>query len=124
MLSGIKIVEICGIGPGPFCAMHLADLGAEVIAVERAESMSINGEANAPKNPINRGKRSVVADLKTAEGREAVLKLIEGADALIEGMRPGVMERLGLDPDVCLARNPKLVYGRMTGWGQNGPMAR
>ncbi|MCY1265838.1 Acetyl-CoA:oxalate CoA-transferase [compost metagenome] len=123
MLSGIKIVEICGIGPGPFCAMHLADLGAEVIAVERAESMSITGAANAASNPMNRGKRSVVADLKSAEGREALLKLIEGADALIEGMRPGVMERLGLGPDVCLARNPRLVYGRMTGWGQNGPLA-
>ncbi|MCY1345986.1 CaiB/BaiF CoA transferase family protein [Pseudomonas jinjuensis] len=124
MLSGIKIVEICGIGPGPFCAMHLADLGAEVIAVERAASTSITGEANADKNPINRGKRSVTADLKTAEGRETVLKLIEGADALIEGMRPGVMERLGLGPDVLLARNPKLVFGRMTGWGQSGPMAQ
>lgn len=124
MLSGIKIVEICGIGPGPFCAMHLADLGADVIAVERAASLSITGEANAPSNPLNRGKRLVVADLKTPEGREAVLQLIEGADALIEGMRPGVMERLGLGPDVCRARNPRLVYGRMTGWGQSGPLAR
>ncbi|MBM7061837.1 CoA transferase [Pseudomonas sp. UL073] len=123
MLSGIKIVEICGIGPGPFCAMHLADLGADVIAVERGESTSITGAANAAKNPMNRGKRSVVADLKTPEGRETVLKLIENADALIEGMRPGVMERLGLGPDVLLARNPKLVFGRMTGWGQHGPMA-
>jgi alpha-methylacyl-CoA racemase len=123
MLSGIKIVEICGIGPGPFCAMHLADLGADVIAVERAESVSITGEANAPANPLNRGKRSVVADLKSPEGRETVLKLIESADVLIEGMRPGVMERLGLGPNECQARNPRLVYGRMTGWGQNGPMA-
>ncbi|CAD5109394.1 CaiB/BaiF CoA transferase family protein [Zestomonas carbonaria] len=123
MLSGIKIVEICGIGPGPFCAMHLADLGAEVIAVERAESISITGESNAATNPMNRGKRSVVADLKSAEGREAILKLLEGADALIEGMRPGVMERLGLGPDACHARNPRLVYGRMTGWGQRGPLA-
>ncbi|TDF80749.1 CaiB/BaiF CoA-transferase family protein [Pseudomonas sp. H9] len=124
MLSGIKIVEICGIGPGPFCAMHLADLGAQVIAVERETSTSITGEANAAKNSLNRGKRSVVADLKTAEGRETLLKLIEGADALIEGMRPGVMERLGLGPNVCLARNPRLVYGRMTGWGQSGPLAK
>ncbi|UVE17121.1 CoA transferase [Pseudomonas sp. LS44] len=123
MLNGIKIVEICGIGPGPFCAMHLADLGADVIAVERGASTSITGEANASQNPMNRGKRSVVADLKTPEGRETVLKLIEGADALVEGMRPGVMERLGLGPDVLLARNPKLVFGRMTGWGQSGPMA-
>ncbi|UVE16031.1 CoA transferase [Pseudomonas sp. LS44] len=118
MLQGIKIVEICGIGPGPFSAMHLADLGAEVIAVERDTG------AAAHANLLNRGKRSVVADLKSAEGRELVLRLIEDADALIEGMRPGVMERLGLGPEVCQARNPKLVYGRMTGWGQSGPMAQ
>ncbi|MFJ4067201.1 CaiB/BaiF CoA transferase family protein [Pseudomonas sp. NPDC089996] len=124
MLSGIRIVEICGIGPGPFCAMHLADLGAEVIAVERGASQSITGEENAAYNPMNRGKRSVVADLKTPQGRETVLKLLEHADGLIEGMRPGVMERLGLGPDVCHARNPRLVYGRMTGWGQEGPLAR
>ena len=124
MLSGIKIVEICGIGPGPFCAMHLADLGADVIAVEREASVSITGEATGALNPMNRGKRSVVADLKTAAGRETVMKLIEGADALVEGMRPGVMERLGLGPQACLARNPRLVYGRMTGWGQSGPLAK
>jgi len=124
MLGDIKIVEICGIGPGPFCAMHLADLGAQVIAVERGEAVSVTGEKNASKSAMNRGKRSVVADLKTPEGRETVLKLIESADALIEGMRPGVMERLGLGPEVLLARNPKLVYGRMTGWGQSGPMAQ
>lgn len=123
MLSGIRIVEICGIGPGPFCAMHLADLGADVIAVERF----VPGQADAPAaegNVINRGKRSVVADLKTAEGRELVLRLVENADALIEGMRPGVMERLGLGPEECHRRNPRLVYGRMTGWGQSGPMAQ
>ncbi|VVM60086.1 Acetyl-CoA:oxalate CoA-transferase [Pseudomonas fluorescens] len=124
MLGDIKIVEICGIGPGPFCAMHLADLGAQVIAVERGEATSVTGEKKAAKSAMNRGKRSVIADLKTAEGRETVLKLIESADALIEGMRPGVMERLGLGPEVLLARNPKLVYGRMTGWGQSGPMAQ
>ena len=124
MLSDIRIVEICGIGPGPFCAMHLADLGAQVIAVERGEATSITGEKNTAKNAMNRGKRSVIADLKTPEGRETVLKLIEGADALIEGMRPGVMERLGLGPEVLMARNPRLVYGRMTGWGQNGPLAQ
>jgi alpha-methylacyl-CoA racemase len=118
MLSGTRIVEICGIGPGPFCAMHLADLGADVIAVEREAA------PGAPSTLLNRGKRSVVADLKTAEGRELVLKLIEDADALIEGMRPGVMERLGLGPEECAARNPRLVYGRMTGWGQTGPMAQ
>ena len=118
MLSGIKIVEICGIGPGPFCAMHLADLGADVIAVER------EAPAGAPSTLLNRGKRSIVADLKTAQGRELVLKLIEDADALIEGMRPGVMERLGLGPAECAARHPRLVYGRMTGWGQTGPLAQ
>ncbi|WP_213955853.1 CaiB/BaiF CoA-transferase family protein [Variovorax sp. dw_954] len=118
MLSGIRIVEICGIGPGPFCAMHLADLGADVIAVEREAA------AGAPSSLLNRGKRSIVADLKTPEGRELVLKLIEDADALIEGMRPGVMERLGLGPAECAARNPRLVYGRMTGWGQTGPLAQ
>ncbi|WP_454753891.1 CaiB/BaiF CoA transferase family protein [Cupriavidus necator] len=123
MLSGVRIVEICGIGPGPFCAMHLADLGADVIAVERA-APEVAGQMSAEGYVMNRGKRSVVADLKTDEGRELVLRLIESADALIEGMRPGVMERLGLGPDVCLARNPRLVYGRMTGWGQSGPMAQ
>ncbi|AVA38164.1 CaiB/BaiF CoA transferase family protein [Cupriavidus metallidurans] len=121
MLSGVKIVEICGIGPGPFCAMHLADLGADVIAIERPVG------ANAPAgkgNVLNRGKRSVVADLKTEAGRELVLRLVESADALIEGMRPGVMERMGLGPEACQARNPRLVYGRMTGWGQSGPLAQ
>jgi alpha-methylacyl-CoA racemase len=118
MLENIKIVEICALGPGPFCAMHLADLGAEVIAVERQAA------PGAPLTPLNRGKRSVVADIKTAEGRALVLDLVEGADALIEGMRPGVMERLGLGPEVCAARNPRLVYGRMTGWGQTGPLAQ
>lgn len=118
MLSGIKVVEICGIGPGPFCAMHLADLGADVIAVERA------GPGAQRTNLINRGKRSVVADLKTVQGRDLVLHLIENADVLIEGMRPGVMERLGLGPDACQARNPRLVFGRMTGWGQHGPLAQ
>lgn len=123
MLAGIRIVEISAIGPGPFCAMHLADLGAEVIAVERP-APGQPGASAAAGNVLNRGKRSVVADIKTPEGREIVLRLIEGADALIEGMRPGVMERLGLGPDVCMQKNPRLVYGRMTGWGQTGPMAQ
>ena len=118
MLDGIKIVEICAIGPGPFCAMHLADLGADVIAVEREAA------PGAPLTVLNRGKRSVTADIKTPEGRELVLGLVEHADAVIEGMRPGVMERLGLGPQECLARNPRLVYGRMTGWGQTGPLAQ
>jgi alpha-methylacyl-CoA racemase len=118
MLQGIRIVEIAGIGPGPFCAMHLADLGADVIAIERPAG------PGQPSSVMNRGKRSVVADLKTAEGRALVLELVAGADALIEGMRPGVAERLGLGPAECMARNPRLVYGRMTGWGQHGPLAQ
>ncbi|KJK13508.1 CoA-transferase [Burkholderiaceae bacterium 16] len=122
-LSGTKVVEIAGIGPGPFCAMTLADLGADVIVVERAGTLP-EGSLNADVALTNRGKRSVSVDLKSAEGRDTVLRLIEGADALIEGMRPGVMERLGLGPDVCLARNPRLVYGRLTGWGQTGPLAQ
>jgi alpha-methylacyl-CoA racemase len=121
VLDGISIVEIAGIGPGPFCGMLLADMGADVIVVERA-----GGKAGDPldmgKNAIlNRGKRSLALDLKDARAIDAVLRLIDRADALIEGMRPGVMERLGLGPDICLARNPKLVYGRMTGWGQTRP---
>ena len=122
VLSGIRVVEIAGIGPGPFCGMLLADMGAEVILVERtggADMLSLGQKAI-----VNRGKRSVALDLKDPSAVDAVLQLIAGADALIEGMRPGVMERLGLGPDVCLARNPKLVYGRMTGWGQTGPMAQ
>jgi crotonobetainyl-CoA:carnitine CoA-transferase CaiB-like acyl-CoA transferase len=124
VLDGMRVVEMAGIGPGPFCGMLLADMGAEVILVERA-----NANANDPlelgKNAIvHRGKRSLALDLKQAAAVDAVLRLIEGADALIEGMRPGVMERLGLGPEVCLARNPSLVYGRMTGWGQHGPLAQ
>ncbi len=124
VLSGIRIVEIAGIGPGPFCGMLLADMGAEVILVER-----IGAKAGDPmdlgKNAIvNRGKRSVALDLKNPKAIDAVLRLVESADGLIEGMRPGVMERLGLGPEVCLARNPRLVYGRMTGWGQSGPLAQ
>jgi crotonobetainyl-CoA:carnitine CoA-transferase CaiB-like acyl-CoA transferase len=123
VLSGIRIIEIAGIGPGPFCGMLLADMGAEVILVERAAA---GGDVlNLGKNAIvNRGKRSIALDLKDAKAVDAVLELIAGADALIEGMRPGVMERLGLGPEICLARNPRLVYGRMTGWGQSGPMAQ
>ena len=118
VLSTLKVLEIGGIGPGPFCAMHLADLGADVISVIRNSSAPVgNGSV------LNRGKRSVHADLKTPEGKALVLSLVETADVLIEGMRPGVMERLGLGPAECQARNPKLVYGRMTGWGQSGPLA-
>jgi alpha-methylacyl-CoA racemase len=123
-LSGIRILEFQGIGPGPYCAMVLSDMGAEVVRIDRAE----NVRAGAPSRPsldfLARGRRSVGVDLKHPEGVETCLRLIEGADALIEGFRPGVMERLGLGPEVCLARNPKLVYGRMTGWGQEGPLAQ
>lgn len=117
-LDSVRVLEIGGLGPGPFCAMHLADLGADVISVVHA------GKANTTTGSLlNRGKRSVFADLKTEEGRALVLSLVAEADALIEGMRPGVMERLGLGPEACLALNPRLVYGRMTGWGQSGPLA-
>lgn len=118
-LSGFKIIELAGIGPGPFCGMMLSDMGAEVIRVERKSNAT-----QAPKDVLNRNRRSVALDLKSPAGVEAVLRLVESADALFEGFRPGVTERLGLGPDVCMARNPKLVYGRMTGWGQEGPMAQ
>jgi acetyl-CoA hydrolase len=119
VLKGIKVIEIAGIGPGPFCGMLLADLGADVIVIERP-----GGGELQTAGITRRGKRSVALDLKSPESIETVLQLIEGADALIEGMRPGVMERLGLGPEVCLARNPRLVYGRMTGWGQEGPLSQ
>ncbi|HEV7761145.1 MAG TPA: CaiB/BaiF CoA-transferase family protein [Acidimicrobiales bacterium] len=119
-LTGYKIVELAGIGPGPFAAMMLSDMGAEVLRVDRARSVG----AAAPLWDVNaRGRRSVGIDLKHPDGRDAVLRLVEQADALIEGFRPGVTERLGLGPDDCLARQPRLVYGRMTGWGQTGPYA-
>lgn len=118
-LANLKIVEFAGIGPGPMCGMLLADLGADVLRIERIRARQIR-----LRSPIlNRSRRSVALDLKKPEGVEAALKLLDKADALIEGFRPGVMERLGLGPDICLARNPKLVYGRMTGWGQDGPLA-
>ena len=118
VLESVRVLEIGGLGPGPFCAMHLADLGADVISVVRETK-----GAEATGSILNRGKRSVFADLKTEAGRQLVLALASEADALIEGMRPGVMERLGLGPQDCLRANPKLVYGRMTGWGQTGPLA-
>lgn len=118
-LAGVKVVEFAGIGPGPFCGMLLADLGADVVRIDRADSVG-----RTEPDLMNRGKRSIAIDLKQAEGVEAALSLIEKADGLIEGFRPGVMERLGVGPDVALARNPRLVYGRMTGWGQTGPWSR
>jgi alpha-methylacyl-CoA racemase len=123
-LSGYRIIEIAGIGPGPFAAMLLADMGAEVIRVERAGAV----RGPLPDGPhydiLLRGRRNVAIDLKHPDGVEALLTLVESADALIEGFRPGVMERLGVGPDDCLARNPRLVFGRMTGWGQEGPYAQ
>jgi len=123
-LSGIKIVEITGIGPGPFCGMMLADMGAEVLRVDRAQGVVGGDPGRPPLDLLARGRRSIGVDLKHPEGVETVLRLVEAADVIFEGFRPGVMERLGLGPDVCLARNPRIVYGRMTGWGQDGPLAR
>lgn len=120
-LTGIRIVEFAGIGPGPFTAMMLSDMGAEVIRVDRPQK----GKGETYRYALmNRGRASVILDLKRAEGRDAALRLVAAADGLIEGFRPGVMEKLGLGPDECLVANPRLVYGRMTGWGQSGPMAQ
>lgn len=116
-LTGLKIVEFAGIGPGPFCGMLLSDLGADVVRVDR------KGGRASPADVTARGRRSVALDLKSPQAVDACLKLMDRADAIIEGFRPGVMERLGLGPEVVLERNPKLVYGRMTGWGQTGPYA-
>ena len=118
-LKGLKIIEMAGIGPGPFCGMVLADLGAEIIRVDRASAIGTGSK----KEPSNRGKKSIAVDLKAKEGVEVVLKVVETADAIFEGFRPGVMERLGIGPEVCLARNDRIVFGRMTGWGQEGPLA-
>ncbi|MEM9437848.1 MAG: CaiB/BaiF CoA-transferase family protein [Pseudomonadota bacterium] len=117
-LSGLRIVEFAGIGPGPFTAMMLADMGADVIRVDRI------GAEYDRHDFLARGRRSIALDLKQPSAVEVALKLIERSDGLIEGFRPGVMERLGLGPDVCQARNPRIVYGRMTGWGQDGPLAQ
>lgn len=122
-LAGCRVVELAGIGPGPFAGMMLSDMGAEVVRVDRAEAVR-EGAPPPVHDVLGRGRRSVAVDLKTPEGREVVLRLAERADALIEGFRPGVTERLGVGPDDCLSRNPRLVYGRMTGWGQTGPYAK
>ena len=123
-LTGYRIIEIAGIGPGPFAAMLLADMGAEVVRVERASAVRGPLPEGAHFDVLLRGRRNVAIDLKHPDGVEALLSLVQSADALIEGFRPGVMERLGIGPDECLARNAKLVYGRMTGWGQEGPYAQ
>ncbi len=122
-LTGYRIIEIAGIGPGPFAGMMLADMGAEVIRVERAQSAKGPSPDHPHVDVLQRGRRNIAVDLKHPDGVATLLDLVEQADALIEGFRPGVMERLGVGPDECRARNPKLVYGRMTGWGQSGPYA-
>lgn len=122
VLDGVKVLEIGGMGPGPFCGMLLADMGAQVTLIERADGKDTLGIGDAAI--FNRGKRSLALDLKNPLAVDAVLRLAGSSDVLIEGMRPGVMERLGLGPEVCLQRNPALVYGRMTGWGQTGPLAQ
>ncbi|MEM8795331.1 MAG: CaiB/BaiF CoA-transferase family protein [Pseudomonadota bacterium] len=121
MLEGVRIVEVEGLGPGPFAGMHLADLGADVIVVHRPGKSAVPGVPE--RTLLDRGKRSIALDLKSAEDKRIFLKLIETADGVIEGFRPGVMERLGLAPKDCHAVNPALVYGRMTGWGQDGPLS-
>ena len=122
-LEGVRVIELAGIGPGPFCAMMLADMGADVIRVDRASAVP----AEIPDGPYGdvstRGRRSIGVDLKNPDAVEAMLRMIGESDILLEGFRPGVTERMGIGPDECLARNPALVYGRMTGWGQDGPYA-
>lgn len=117
-LSGLRVIEVAGLGPGPFCGMMLGDMGAEVIRVDRPGT-----DPRQKLDPLCRNRRSIMLDLKSPRGVEVLLRLVESADALYEGFRPGVAERLGFGPDACLALNPRLVYGRVTGWGQDGPLA-
>lgn len=123
-LAGIKIVELAGIGPGPMCAMLLADLGATVLRIDRPQPADLGINRPLKYNLLLRNRQTIGLDLKKPAAVETVLELVEQSDALIEGFRPGVTERLGLGPDACLARNPRLIYARMTGWGQSGPLAR
>jgi alpha-methylacyl-CoA racemase len=123
VLSGYRVIELAGIGPGPMCAMLLSDMGADVLRIDRMAEAGLGIAMDQKYSFLNRGRRSAAFDLKRPEAIDAVLKLVEKADALIEGFRPGVTERLGLGPDDCLKRNPRLIYGRMTGWGQEGPLA-
>lgn len=122
-LHGIRVIEMAGLGPGPFCGMMLADMGAEVISIERKPTTAQSDFDRMKRTVTDRGRRSVALDMKQDGAAELALRLIESADVLIEGFRPGVMERLGLGPDICLAHNPRLIYGRMTGWGQHGPLS-
>ena len=123
-LAGVKIIELAGIGPGPMCAMLLADLGATVLRIDRRQPVKLGIERPLRYNLLLRNRKTIALDLKDPAAIELVLTLVEGADALIEGFRPGVTERLGLGPQACLERNPKLAYGRITGWGQEGPLAQ
>lgn len=123
-LAGLRVLEFEAIGPGPFCGMLLADMGADVLLVERPAGPAVEERRERRHEVLLRGRRSITLDLKSQPGKQAALALLERADALIEGFRAGVMERLGLGPEAALARNPKLVYGRVTGWGQDGPLAK
>lgn len=122
-LAGLKVLEVGGVGPGPFCAMLLSDMGAEVVRIDRKQASESGLPVDRRFDVMFRGRRSLALDLKKPEAVEAVRRMARDADVLIEGFRPGVMERLGLGPEVCLDLNPRLVYGRMTGWGQTGPLA-
>jgi len=123
-LAGLTIIEMAGLGPGPFAGMMLADAGARVIRIQGRKTAPASSSVDPLQDPLSRGRIDIALDLKKPGGVEAMLRLVDSADALIEGYRPGVMERLGLGPDICLKRKPNLVYGRMTGWGQTGPLAK
>jgi alpha-methylacyl-CoA racemase len=123
-LHGVKVIEMAGLGPTPFCAMMLADAGADVITISRPNTTPLGNARDPARDALARGRRHLTLDLKKAESIPLMLRLVENAQVLLEGYRPGVMERLGLGPDTCLAQNPRLVYGRMTGWGQTGPLAQ
>jgi alpha-methylacyl-CoA racemase len=123
-LAGVRVVELAGIGPAPFGAMVLGDLGADVVCVDRSAAVDDDARARAGRDVVRRSRRSIVLDLKREDDVATLLRLVDAADVLVEGFRPGVAERLGVGPDVCLARNPRLVYARMTGWGQDGPLAQ
>ncbi|MGY8958961.1 MAG: CoA transferase, partial [Alphaproteobacteria bacterium] len=123
-LVGVKIVELAGIGPGPLCSALLSDMGADILRIDRPAPADIGGPRPPRADVARRGRMSVSVDLKNPEGVETILKLVEQADAILDPFRPGVTERLGLGPDACLARNKAIIYGRMTGWGQDGPMSQ
>ena len=120
-LAGIRIIEVAALGAAPFCGMLLADMGAEVVRIDRVGGTA---ETHPGTDPLSRGRKSIAVNLKNPRGVDILLRLVDTADALFEGFRPGVAERLGFGPEICLGRNPRLVYGRMTGWGQQGPLAQ